>query len=181
MLKIISGKYKGQKIILPSSKSIRPTTNMVREAVFDMIQFQIKNSIVLDVFSGSGAYGIESISRGATKAIFNDRDSSSLQCIRQSLEKLKIRNFDLFNLDYKKLLKSKEGAQFDIIFLDPPYLKTNYYENALFLIHSLDLLKSQGQIILEKNNDTNISIPEGLIITKQKKYGSKSIFILNKI
>ncbi len=181
MLKIISGIYKGQKIFLPSSTKTRPTTHLVREAVFDMIQFEIPKSIVLDLFAGSGAYGIESISRGATKVIFNDTSSDARRTIKKSLEKLKIRNYDLFSLDFKSLLASKKGAKFDIIFLDPPYRKSEYYNEALKLIKQYNLLSNLGHIILEKNNDIDIEIPKKFIVSKEKKYGSKSILIINNI
>lgn len=181
MLKIIAGKFKGQNIAFPKSNLVRPTTNMVREAVFNMIQFDIHNSIVLDLFAGSGAYGIESISRGATKAIFNDKASISTTCIRNNLDKLKITNFDLYKMDFASLLKTKQGTEMNIIFLDPPYAKTEYYEKALSLIFAYKLLKSNGYIVIEKNSNIEFTIPKGLIITKEKIYGSKTILLVNNI
>ena len=181
MLKIISGVYKGQKIFMPPSIKTRPTAHLVREAVFDMIQFQIPKSIVLDLFAGSGAYGIESISRGATKVIFNDISTNSIRTIKKSLEKLKIRNYDLFSQDFKALLSSKRGAKFDIIFLDPPYKKIQYYNESLKLIQQYKLLNNLGYIILEKNINIKIEIPKEFVVSKEKNYGSKNIWIINNI
>ena len=181
MLKVIAGKFRGVQIKQPDSIKVRPTTHKIRESVFNMIQFNIKDSIVLDLFAGSGAYGIESISRGAMKVIFNDSSSKSMRCIKENLIKLKINNYDSFVLDYKELLSHKSGAKFDIIFLDPPYEESSYYETSLKLIKSLDLLESDGTIIIEKLSDITMIIPDNFIVNKQKKYGNKEIILLNHI
>ena len=104
-----------------------------------------------------------------------------MRCIKENLIKLKINNYDSFVLDYKELLSHKSGAKFDIIFLDPPYQERSYYETSLKLIRSLDLLESDGIIIIEKLSDITIIIPDDFIINNQKKYGNKEIILLNHI
>ena len=87
MLKVIAGKFRGVQIKQPDSIKVRPTTHKIRESVFNMIQFNIKDSIVLDLFAGSGAYGIESISRGAMKVIFNDSSSKKYEMYKRKFNK----------------------------------------------------------------------------------------------
>ena len=181
MLRIISGKFRGSKLEIPPNNTTRPTINRIRESIFDVIQFKLNKSIVLDLFAGSGSYAIESISRGATKVIICDSNNHAIATIKKNLEKLNINNYDLYQLDFETLLHSKSGAKFDIIFIDPPYKNISSYNKSLFLIHQLDLLENNGVIVIEKAKTIPIKIPNGLIISKTKTYGTKMILFVNKI
>ncbi|MBP0979650.1 MAG: 16S rRNA (guanine(966)-N(2))-methyltransferase RsmD, partial [Oscillospiraceae bacterium] len=121
MLKIISGNNRGRKIIFPFGEKTRPTSNMVKEAIFNIIQFDIINSNFLDLFSGSGQIGLEAISRGASYVTFVDHDKICQKYLIKNLKNMNIQDkFDIINSD-ALLYLSRANKIFDIIFLDPPY------------------------------------------------------------
>ena len=183
-MRIISGMMKGTKLFTLEGDNTRPTLDRVKEALFSKINYDLQDAIVLDLFSGSGALGLESLSRGASKAYLCDVSKEAIKVIKQNIEKTKTREkIQLFNCDYKKALLEFEnlGIKFDIIFLDPPY-KTNFAENAAKSIIELKLLNENGLIVLEtddkekviKNLDTNI-----LDMIDIKKYGRVYLLFLN--
>lgn len=175
-MKVISGKYKGRKLLGHNLEKTRPTMDRVKESLFAMLQFKIANSIVLDLFSGSGNLGIESLSMNAKKSIFVDKDIKAINIIKKNITNLDIAStyFQILNLDYQKALYHLKQLtlQFDIIFLDPPY-KTDYIEKSLLLIEKLDLLKIDGYIICESDNLEKITYPNNYTEIKNKKYGDK--------
>lgn len=125
MLKVISGNNRGRKIIFPfdekTNKKTRPTSNMVKEAIFNIIQFDIINSSFLDLFSGSGQIGIEALSRGARHVTFLDHDKVCQKYLIKNLKNMDIKdNFEIISSDVFLYL-SRSNKIFDIIFLDPPY------------------------------------------------------------
>ena len=121
MIRIIAGNYRSRKIDTPPGLSTRPTTDRVREAVFSKIHHLMPNARILDLFSGSGAIGIEAISRGAREAILVDQSRDCCSLIRRNLKTLEIKNAQILNLDYKNALFQLTGQYFDFIYLDPPY------------------------------------------------------------
>ncbi len=174
-MKIIAGKFKGTILFSPDkSKKVRPTASMVREALFCKLQNDLENARVLDLFCGSGALGIEAISRGANEAIFVDNNYKSIQLTKQNLTKLNLQ-MPVFKADFKIFLNSHERP-FDIIFLDPPYAK-NYYSLCLKLIYERNLLKKDGIIICEHDAKEEIKT-EYFKIFDIKKYGSKKLSFL---
>ncbi|TNK82019.1 16S rRNA (guanine(966)-N(2))-methyltransferase RsmD [Mycoplasmopsis pullorum] len=178
MLRIISGKYGGRKINQPSEQITRPTTDKVREAVFSSIHFNLEDSIVLDLFSGSGAWSIEAVSRGAMKAIAVEKNRSAFSIIKSNLELLKINNIDLYNEDANRFLDSKKGIEVDFIFMDAPYVEYELINTLLNKIKEYKTLKSNGVIIIETDNPDLISLPKDFIIQKQKKYGKIHILYI---
>lgn len=169
-MKIISGKYKGQK--LNYNKLItRPTINRIKESIFSIIQLKIENAIVLDLFAGSGSLGIEALSRGAKECVFVEKDSQACKILLKNLNKLEIKNYTLIQANYLIALK-KLNKKFDLIFLDPPY-KYNLTNE----IEQLKLIMNKDSIIVyEHEIDLNINYQ----IIKQKQYGSKKISFLKK-
>lgn len=150
-MRIISGTARGTKINTIDGMSTRPTLDRVKESLFNIIQNRIKDSIVLDLFAGSGALGIEALSRGANKAVFCDLNNKSVHVIKQNLDKTKLTSKSIvLNMDYKKCLKRvyNDSFKFDIVFLDPPY-KFDLAVKALDQIINLGLLNYNGLIILE--------------------------------
>ncbi|MGL5205006.1 MAG: 16S rRNA (guanine(966)-N(2))-methyltransferase RsmD [Metamycoplasmataceae bacterium] len=183
MLRIIAGKYRKSLIDQPDIKMTRSTTDRVRESIFNCLQNQIENSIVLDLFSGSGAMAIESLSRGAMKSICVDNSKEAISVIQSNFNKLSIKNADIYYLDALNFLSSKRGTKYDLIFLDPPYKELDLLNNVLKILADGLFLNKYGQIILETQEDnlTQITIPKTMIIDKVKNYGKTIIIFINNI
>ena len=152
-MKIISGKYRGRVLEGFDLKGTRPTMDRVKESLFAMIQNNILDSTVLDLFSGSGNLGIEALSEGAKFSYFVDRNKKACQTIKNNLEKIGESNYKIIGMDYLKVLDYfyNEKIKFDIIFLDPPY-NTDYVKKSLEKIEQYNLLKDKGIIVCESNS-----------------------------
>ncbi len=175
-MRIISGKYKGRKIDGYNIIGTRPTMDRVKESLISMIQNKIKNSICLDLFSGSGSIGFEFLSNGAHTCYFIDNNKKVIDKIKENINKLKIEEEHYIILDdYNNALKKlkNQNIKFDIIFLDPPY-QNNYINKCLRLIIEYNLLNKDGIIICEYENEV---MKTQLKVFKEKKYGSKNIVI----
>jgi 16S rRNA (guanine966-N2)-methyltransferase len=174
-LSILAGKFKNQKLY--SIKSIRPATALVKNAIFNICQNFIENARFLDIFSGSGAIGLEALSRGAKSSTFIDLSFSSIQVIKKNIHKLKVEDqTKMIQKDAIKALDLLEPA-FDIITIDPPfimYTKDPYYINKLlFLLNFKKLITKDSVIFLEEpfysKRDPNI---DNLTLQNKRKYGS---------
>lgn len=122
-MRIISGKYKGHHLVAFKGDHLRPTTDRVKEALFNKIQFELEGSHVIDLFSGTGNLGLEAISRGAEKVIFVDEHPKSIEILRKNIEKLKVEKdrYEILNLDVFRFLKKGMNRKFEFIFADPPF------------------------------------------------------------
>ena len=137
-MRVIAGKFKGKQLNEFNLSSTRPTADMVREALFDKIGLNVDGKFFLDLFAGTGAVGIEALSRNASKCFFADINAEAIKIIKQNLKIVKIDNFEVLNFDYLTALETykKRGLCFDFIFLDPPY-KTDYAEKSIeFIINN---------------------------------------------
>lgn len=181
-MKIISGIYKGRKLKGFSIDGTRPTMDRVKESLFGSIQNYIKNSIVLDLFSGSGNLAIEALSEGASFAYMVDRNNKAVSVINDNIKNIGIDNSKVLCMDYSNALKLffKENNKFDVIFLDPPY-NTDYIKKSIILIDKYSLLNDNGLIVCESDNINKIVYPSNFISFKEKKYGDKYIVLLKKI
>lgn len=183
-MRVISGTAKGTKLNSIEELSTRPTLDRVKEALFNMVQTKIEDSIVLDLFSGSGSIGIEFLSRGCKKAYMCDNSHKAINMIHQNLEKTRLgENAIIMQTDYKKCLQSlsKDGIAFDIIFIDPPY-KDNIAADAVEKILSLGLLKEKGLIIIEtdeKERELENLKKLDVQINDCRKYGRVYLIFLN--
>ncbi|WKX02716.1 16S rRNA (guanine(966)-N(2))-methyltransferase RsmD [Candidatus Mycoplasma mahonii] len=178
MLRVIAGSYKGRKLSQPDFGISRPTSDRTKEALFSMIQFEINRSIVLDLFSGSGAIAIEFASRGATKIIAIEKNNSAIEIINKNLSNMSINNVSVVKNDVTTYLPRLLGTKFDYIYMDPPYLDIKLYNKTLEDIVRLSLLKTNGIIILETSKPQLIKIPDNIAIQKTKKYGKTTILLL---
>ena len=169
-MRVISGKHRGKKLLSPKH-NIRPTLDKVKQAIFTRLQFQINGARVLDLFAGSGALGIEALSRNAGEVIFCDSDKQSAQLIKENLKAVK-EEAKVIIADYKTALKTLDG-KFDLILLDPPY-KAGYYDDALQIIWDRNLLSEDGVIVCEreKNEKINNQVFE---LDCSKFYGSVAV------
>ena len=182
-MRVISGTAKGKKLNSLEGLETRPTLDRVKEAVFNIIQFDIKDSVVLDLFSGSGALGIEALSRGAKEAILCDASSKAIKIINKNLEETRLKDkAKVINTDYLVTLSKIKDKKFDIIFLDPPY-KSDYVEKSIEYILKYNLLAENGIIILEtndKNKIDEIKAKKGLEVYDTRKYGIAIIIFIRK-
>ena len=181
-MKVISGIYKGRNIEGFFIDGTRPTMDRVKESIFSMIQNYLKESVVLDLFAGSGSLGIESLSEGAAKVYLVDKNKKAINVIKKNISTIGINNSIILNMDYKKSLDyfKEKNILFNIIFLDPPY-KTDYIEKSLSLIDEYNLLEENGIIICESDDLKKIIYSKKYINIKEKKYGDKYIVIIKKI
>lgn len=183
MLRVISGKYRSLKLDQPPLEITRPTTDRIRESIFNIIQNEIPNSIVLDAFSGSGAMAIESVSRAAMKAVCVEKNKLAYEVLTSNINRLKITNIDTYNQDILNFLEQKNNISFDLIFLDPPYdINTEQLLNILTIIVDKGFLKKYGMIVYETSIEKEvITLPKKLLISDERVYGKTKIFFLKMI
>ncbi len=181
-MRVISGKYKGRILKGYDILGTRPTMDRVKESVFAMIQDYLNDSVVLDLFSGSGNYGIEALSNGAKRVYFNDYNKKCIQVIKDNLNNCNLEESCVItNLDYLEALNyyKKNSIKFDLIFLDPPYQK--YIINEILdKINKNELLNKKALIICE-TTDNKYFVSEELCLFKERQYGDKKIVIYQKI
>lgn len=180
-MRVISGIARGTKIESIESISTRPTLDRVKESLFNILQNNLKDKIILDLFAGSGALGIEALSRGAKKAYFNDNNSEAIKILKKNLEKTRlIQKAVVINKDYKMALKEIE-EKLDIIFLDPPY-KLDLASKAIEEMIKFNLLKTESLIIIEtdevKRDTEEIQKMEKLEIIDKRKYGRANLIFV---
>lgn len=178
-MKVISGKYKGRILEGFNLVGTRPTMDRVKESLFGMIQNYVKDSIVLDLFAGSGSLGIEALSEGASFVYFVDSNKKAISTIEKNIDLVNDTNNLIILGDYKKVLKELSDKKFSLIFLDPPY-NTNYIEESIKLIDEYNLI-DEGIIVCETDNIDKVVYPNSFSCVKNKKYGDKFIVILEKI
>ena len=177
-MRIISGKLKGRNILGYDIIGTRPTMARVKESIFSMIQNNINEASVLDLFSGSGNLGIEAISNGAGIVYFNDKNSKCIKVIKDNLKNFGVTdNVVINNMDYKEALNyyKNNNIKFDIVFLDPPY-KENIINEILNILLNNNLLNNNAIVICELTNK-EVFINDKLILHKDKKYGDKFVLI----
>lgn len=178
-MKVISGILKGRNIEGYNIDGTRPTMDRIKESLFATIQDNVKDSIVLDLFAGSGQLGIEAISNGAKLCYFIDNNKEVIKILNKNISNLNIKsNSKVLLSDWKKSLNefSNQNLKFDLIFVDPPY-DYNVYEKILEKVSTLNLLNENGLIILEHSNLKLKDSYNNLALYKEKKYGNKSVNI----
>lgn len=172
-VRVISGSARGLKLNTPGDDRVRPTTDRVKESMFNIIQDWVYDSQVLDLFAGSGALGIEALSRGASQAVFCDNSLDSIKIIKSNIEKARVADrSQIVSGDFKRCLRDMEAKNqsFDMIFVDPPYYE-GLFEEVLDTISSCKILKKDGMVIVEHDAKKPIGQVEGLEVYKEKKYG----------
>ena len=184
-MRIISGVARGTKLITLEGIETRPTLDRIKESLFSIIQNKIPNAVVLDLFAGSGALGIECLSRGALFCTFCDSSNKAIKVIKQNIEKTRmLEKAVVIQADYATCLKkiSNQKNSFDIIFLDPPY-ESNLIEKSIEKIIEFDLLKQDGIIIAETDQLELVLEEIGKLQVKIidiRKYGRVKLVFLNR-
>ena len=174
-MRVIAGKYKGRKLESPKSDMIRPTTDKVKEAVFGSLQFDIPGSAVLDAFAGSGALGIEALSRGAEHVDFVEKNSACLKTLKDNLNIIGADNFSIIKGDVLKI--SDRLNSYDIVFADPPYDEELYIPFLETAAESRIVNKS-GKIVMECRRTFDFILPKMYNFIKKKDYGDISLWFL---
>lgn len=179
-MRIITGEYRGRRLESPAGYDVRPTSDKVKEAVFNIIMNEVWDATCVDLFAGTGNMGLEALSRGAKKCYFGDNSRESINLIKNNVKMCRAEDKSVIIAgDYSKIL-GRINEKVDIFFLDPPY-KDGLYENCLEIIDSLDLLSEEGIIVAE--HGVRDYVPEtvgSLEIIKERKYGKIMVTIYAK-
>lgn len=178
MIRVISGSAGGLKLQTPTSEATKPTLDRVKEAVFSMLREDIYGATVLDLFAGSGALGIEALSRGAKECFFNDKSRNCCDIIRQNLKHTKLEAVSHISCnDYTEIISSfkNKKTKFDLILLDPPY-NSAFYEEALQLITKSGIYSDYCTILCEHSAECSLPEKIGAFYNiKTKKYGTVAV------
>lgn len=181
-MRVISGKCRGTHLVAPEGMETRPTTDRIKETLFNMIAFDLPECQFLDLFGGSGGIGIESLSRGGKLTVFVDQGDKAIACIKQNLEKTRLTSHaEVMKCSAEQAIKqlSARKMQFDIIFMDPPYaLET--IDQLIEMIANNDLLTEDGYIILERSTNRVVKIPDNLVLFKEKRYKTTTLSFIKK-
>lgn len=181
-MRVISGIAKGTKLDTLTTLDTRPTLDRVKEALFNIIQSKIYDAIILDLFSGSGALGIEALSRGAKKAIFCDKSKYAYSIIKKNLTKTKLTDKAVvYNKNFEDCLETLK-EKFDIVFLDPPY-DTDFGVKAISKIMKKELIKDNALIIIETDNEEKIInkvVDLDVRVIDIRKYGKAKLVFLKR-
>ena len=188
-MRVVAGKYKGRKLQFESTEILRPTADIVKEALFTKLQFLFPIEIFVDLFAGTGSIGIEALSRGAKKVFFVEKNHAHVKIIENNLKSLGI-DYDKNNHTSNKpaiiltedflTALDKFDTKIDIIFIDPPY-KSDFYDKSLQILENKNLMQNSGVVVLEveenkKFNNYNFKIES------EKRYGKKHlIYLTNSI
>lgn len=178
-MRVITGTARGTKLKTPEGMLTRPTTDRVKEALFNIIQFDIAGD-VLDLFAGTGQLGIEALSRGAAHCTFVDKGREPVSVIRENLKKTRLEErAEVVQADYSSYLKTCR-KQFDLILLDPPYAEI-FLETALKIISEIDILTNSGIIVCERPFEKSLpdDIP-GLARYRDYRYGKAAVTIFRR-
>ena len=181
-MRVISGKLKGEKLFFLNSSTTRPLKDMVRESVFNvilhsnLINVSIENSTVLDLYSGTGSFGIECISRGAKKVTFVENNKQAIEILNKNLEKLSIKNkASLFTKKIESFLNQIDRKnKFDIIFFDPPFAEDKF-NSKLKIIKELKIFNKKNLVIIHREAKNIENFNGTLKILTLKKYGRSKI------
>ena len=176
-MRVITGTARGRRLKTPDNYDIRPTTDNVKESVFNIIQFDIEGRQVLDLFAGTGQLGIECLSRGAAGAVFVDRDRDAVSIVKDNL---KTCGMKATVLQEDSISFLNHCGKFDVIFIDPPY-DSDLYESALKIINLVDILSEGGIIICEARREKVLpEMTEPYRKRKEYNYGKVKICIYIK-
>lgn len=174
-MRIISGQHKGHRISAGKTAKIRPTSDRVRESVFNVLRDEVAGKRILDLFAGAGGLGLEALSRGARWVTFVDASVQSANVLRKNLERLKLKDQSrVVRLDGLKAI-DKLQESFDIVFADPPYGR-GFVQRIVNSIAQSKILANGGILVLEHHKKETFSCPPGrLSLLKQKRFGDTVI------
>lgn len=176
-MRIVAGRYRGRKLMPPSDDSVRPTTDRIKETVFNILQWDVEGARVLDLFAGSGALGIECLSRGAAEVVFADKSPASVALIRQNLKGIE-GSYRVLTADFTGVLRSGED-KFDLIFIDPPY-KSGLGELAVDAAFDLGRVAEGGTVVYEHSSELPFKCAREDVKVRTKVMGSVTVEFIRK-
>ena len=183
-MRIIAGKLKGTNLLIPKDKNTRPLKDITRESIFNLlihskkISFQFENSNILDLYAGTGSFGLECLSRKVKSVSFVEKNKKAFKILKKNIEKLDLNNeTKIFYDDVLRIIKKKKiKSKFDLIFCDPPFKDINI-EKLINLIFNKNLMNENGIMILHRHKNTKEKLPNCFRIIDERIYGiSKIIF-----
>ena len=177
-MRVVAGKYRAKKLNEFSLGSTRPTLDRVKEAIFSSIQFDLMGATVLDLFSGTGALGIEAISRGAKLTYFVDNERKAIEIIKSNLKGIS-EEYKVCFFDYMNFLKENVNLKFNVVLLDAPF-KTDYAENAIDFLINNDMIEQNGVIVFEKDYNKEYTKTFNGYKRTDKKYGTVGVVFFRK-
>ena len=176
-MRVITGIAGGRKLKSPEGETVRPTTDQVKQAIFNILQFDLEGRRILDLFGGTGQLGIEALSRGAREAVFTDSSRTSVQLIRENLKRCCLEGKVL---QTDALAYLARGEKFDVIFIDPPY-DGGLYQAVLERINAVDNLNEGGIIVCEARAGTELpELTPPYCKQRERRYGNVKICIYSK-
>jgi 16S rRNA (guanine966-N2)-methyltransferase len=185
-MRIVAGRFKGHGLATPKDQTTRPTSDRVRESLFNILEhgvedFELESARVLDLFAGTGALGLEAISRGAKYCLFIENSAAARGIIRTNVEEFHLTGITkIWRRDATTLGPAGNIEAFDLVFADPPY-KQGLGERALREAHDNGWIKPGGIAVIEEHNDTVLAIPEGFEELDKRSYGDTQIVILRAV
>jgi 16S rRNA (guanine(966)-N(2))-methyltransferase RsmD len=174
-MRIIAGEHKGARIFAPPGRETRPTSDRVRENVFNIVAPWVEDARVLDLYAGSGAMGLEALSRGAAAAVFVESDPGAVRAIERNLDKLRLRGARVVRLDATAALAQEvaAGRKYDLVLLDPPYAMTDFAALGHYLA---GVLADDGLLVLETAARVEPELT-GLAVRTSRRYGSTRVTV----
>ena len=176
-MRVITGTARGRKLKEPKNMDIRPTTDKVKESIFNIVQFDIEGRRVLDLFAGTGQLGIEALSRGAKSATFVDESNEAIKIVKENLDQCHLKG-DVVRENAITFLS--QCGKYDIVFLDPPYA-SGLMDAALSKIIQFDILSDGGIIICETDSEKSLpSLKPPYFVGREYKYGKVKLTVIGK-
>ena len=181
-MRVIAGIYKGRRLLAPEGEAVRPTSDRVKEAVFSMLSPYLQDAVVVDLFAGSGALGIEALSRGAAKAYFCDANEASVSLVRRNLALLSIREQAVvLAMGWRQAVRqiaALEPGRVALVLIDAPYDLCDHYVRMLETLESSGALKDDALVLIErdaKKGGYAEGVPEGWVRVREKQYGRAGV------
>jgi 16S rRNA (guanine966-N2)-methyltransferase len=175
-MRIIAGAFKGRKLVAPTDRSVRPTPDRVKEALFSILMGRVADAVVLDLFSGSGNLGLEALSRGSRKCYFGDSSRDSIRLIHSNVAHCKAEaQSHIIQGDYRNVL-AQVREKVDLVFVDPPY-RDQLWEDVVRILSEKELMKPDGLIIMEHPRE--VEFPQELYNFRKIKEGRYGTVVLS--
>ena len=174
-MRIIAGERKGHTIVAPRGRETRPTSDRVRENIFNIVAPWVEGAHVLDLYAGSGAMGLEALSRGAANAVFVESDAEAVRAIERNLDKLRLTGATIVRQGVSTALaqEANAGRKYDLVLADPPYTMTDY---ALLARYLPLVLAEDGVVVVETAARTEPELP--LVVRSSRRYGRTRVTVL---
>lgn len=177
-MRVVAGKYRAKKLKEFDINTTRPTLDRVKEAMFSAIQFDLAGAVVVDLFSGTGALGLEAVSRGAKKVFFVDNNREAIKIIQDNLSGVD-EDYEIAFCDFEQFLNKHKNEKFDIFLLDPPF-KSDFAVVAIDIILKNNMLNDNGIIVYEKAKEKQVDFNYDGVSIKTKIYGTVEVIFLRK-